>query len=103
MAGTVIGAGESVITRSAGANRDPLRFPDPERFDAGREDKHPLSFGWGIHHCLGAPLARLEGQIVFSRMAERLAAVELLDDDPPRQRGFILRGLAELPVRVKAR
>ncbi|HEY3240465.1 MAG TPA: cytochrome P450, partial [Acidimicrobiia bacterium] len=101
--GTVIEAGDSVITLTAGANRDPARFPEPERFDAGREDNHPLSFGWGIHHCLGAPLARLEGQIVFSRMAERLAAVELLDDEPPRQRGFFLRGLAELPVRVKAR
>ena len=101
--GTTIGAGESVITLTGGANRDPARFPDPERFDAGREDNHPLSFGWGIHHCLGAPLARLEGQIVFTRMAERLAAVELLDDDPPRQAGFFLRGLSELPVRVKAR
>ncbi|MGH8992385.1 MAG: cytochrome P450 [Acidimicrobiia bacterium] len=103
MSGTTIGAGESVITLTGGANRDPARFADPERFDAGREDNHPLSFGWGIHHCLGAPLARLEGQIAFTRMAERLAAVELLDDDPPRQAGFFLRGLSDLPVRVKAR
>ncbi len=101
--GTTLPAGESVITLTGGANRDPGHYPDPERFDAGRDDNHPLSFGWGIHHCLGAPLARLEGQIVFTRLAERLAAVELLDDDPPRQRGFFLRGLAELPVRVKAR
>ncbi|MGH9043009.1 MAG: cytochrome P450 [Acidimicrobiia bacterium] len=101
--GTTVESGESVITLIGGANRDPARYPDPERFDAGREDNHPLSFGWGIHHCLGAPLARLEGQIVFTRMAERLDAVELLDDDPPRQAGFFLRGLSEMPVRVKAR
>jgi cytochrome P450 len=101
--GRLIPAGEFVLTLTGGANRDPARFADPERFDIGRADNHPLSFGWGIHHCLGARLARLEGQIAFRRMAERLRSVDLLDDDPPRVPGFFLRGLRSLPVRLHAR
>jgi cytochrome P450 len=100
--GHAIGAGESVIAVIGGANRDPERFGDPERFDVGRSDNQPLSFGWGIHHCLGAPLARLEAQIVFRRMAQRLASVDLLDDNPPRELGASFRGLASLPVRIRA-
>jgi cytochrome P450 len=101
--GRVIAPGEFILTITGGANRDPGRFADPERFDTGRADNHPLSFGWGIHHCLGAQLARLEGQIVFRRLAERTASIELLDDDPPREPGFFLRGLSSLPVRLRPR
>jgi cytochrome P450 len=98
--GRVIEPGEFVLTVIGGANRDPDRFHDPERFDVGRADNHPVSFGWGIHHCLGARLARLEGQVVFRRLAERLASIELLDDDPPREPGVFLRGLRSLAVRL---
>jgi len=101
--GTLIPAGEFVLTMTGGANRDPARFADPERFDVGRADNHPLSFGWGIHHCLGARLARLEGRIAFRRMTERLRSIELLDDEPPRAPGFFLRGLRSMPVRLRAR
>ena len=101
--GQVIDAGESVLTMTAGANRDPGRFADPERFDIARTDNHPLSFGWGIHHCLGAQLARLEGQIVFRRLAERTASIHLLDDEPSWEQGVFLRGLTYLPVRLRAR
>jgi cytochrome P450 len=103
VSGTVIPAGEFVLTLTGGANRDPARFSDPERFDVGRADNHPLSFGWGIHHCLGARLARLEGQIALRRLAERLRSIELLDHDPPRAPGFFLRGLRSLPVRLQPR
>jgi cytochrome P450 len=101
--GRVIEPGEFVLTMIGGANRDPERFEDPERFDVGRADNHPVSFGWGIHHCLGARLARLEAQVVFRRMAERLASVDLLDDDPPREPGVFLRGLSSLSVQLRPR
>jgi cytochrome P450 len=93
---------QSVIALVGAANRDPERFANPDRFDIGRGDNHPLSFGAGIHHCLGAPLARLEGQVVFGRLRERFASVELLDDNPARTSGF-LRGLRSLPVRLQPR
>jgi cytochrome P450 len=94
--------GDTVVAVLGAANRDPERFPDPDRFDVGRADNHPLSFGAGIHFCLGAPLARLEAQVVFGRMRERFARVELLEEDPPLAPGF-LRGRRRLPVRVEPR
>ncbi|HET9771041.1 MAG TPA: cytochrome P450 [Acidimicrobiia bacterium] len=99
---TVIGAGEVVIPLVGGANRDPERFPEPERFDVARRGEMPLSFGWGIHHCLGAPLARLEAQIVFTRLAERFRRVEPAGPIPRFSTTF-LRGVPTLPVRVSAR
>lgn len=103
LGGEVIEEGDTVITLLGGANRDPARFADPERFDVGRVDNGPLSFGWGIHHCLGAPLARLEAQVVFARMIERFASIELADENPPWGASSLLRGLDALPVRVKGR
>jgi cytochrome P450 len=100
--GTVIDAGDTVIPLVGGANRDPERFPDPERFDVGRRGEMPLSFGWGIHHCLGAPLARLEAQIVFTRLAERFARIEPAGPIPRFNTTF-LRGVPALPVRVTPR
>jgi cytochrome P450 len=102
MGPAVLEPGDTVIAVLGAANRDPARFPDPDRFDVGRPDNHPLSFGAGIHFCLGAPLARLEAQVVFARMRERLATVELLEANPPPMPGF-LRGLQRLPVRVTPR
>jgi cytochrome P450 len=99
---TVIGAGEVVIPLIGGANRDPDRFPEPERFDVARRGEMPLSFGWGVHHCLGAPLARLEAQIVFTRLAGRFARIELAGPIPRFSTTF-LRGVPALPVRVTAR
>ncbi|HYH48518.1 MAG TPA: cytochrome P450, partial [Acidimicrobiia bacterium] len=97
-----IDTGETVITLIGGANRDPERFPNPERFDVGRKGEMPLTFGWGIHHCLGAPLARLEAQIVFTRLAERFSRIE--PSAPiPRFSTTFLRGIPSLPVRVTNR
>ncbi|HEY3238005.1 MAG TPA: cytochrome P450 [Acidimicrobiia bacterium] len=94
--------GDFVVTLIGGANRDPARFTDPERFDIGRTEEVPLSFGWGVHHCLGAPLARLEGKLVLTRFAERFASMELAGPEPPWSRSF-LRGVGNLPVRVVPR
>ena len=97
-----IDGGQVVIPLIGGANRDPERFPNPERFDVARRGEMPLSFGWGIHHCLGAPLARMEAQIVFKRLAERFARIEPAGPIPRFSTTF-LRGVSSLPVRVTAR
>jgi hypothetical protein len=80
------------------ANRDEARFPDADRFDIGRVTSSHLSFGHGSHFCLGAPLARLEGEIALSRLVTRLPALKIEDDDPPWRPGLVLRGLQTLPV-----
>ncbi|HET7041623.1 MAG TPA: cytochrome P450 [Gemmatimonadales bacterium] len=97
-----IDSGEVVIPLVGGANRDPERFPNPERFDVARRGEMPLSFGWGIHHCLGAPLARLEAQTVFTRLAERFSRIEPAGRIPRFNTTF-LRGVPSLPVRVTPR
>lgn len=102
LAGVTLEPGDNLTIIMGAANRDPDRFPDPDRLDVTRGDNQALSFGWGIHHCLGAGLARLEGQIVFGQLAERFTGFELLDDEPPRQPGFFLRGLQLLPVRLRS-
>jgi pimeloyl-[acyl-carrier protein] synthase len=66
--GKLIRKGQAVIGVLAAANRDPERFPDPDRLDLAREDNRHLAFGWGAHFCFGGPLARLEAQIVFEEM-----------------------------------
>jgi cytochrome P450 len=103
VAGVSLDRGDNLTIIMGAANRDPGRFDDPDRFDVSRRDNQTLSFGWGIHHCVGAGLARLEGQIVFGRLTERFTAAELLEDEPPRQPGFFLRGLQRLPVRLRSR
>ena len=71
-----IDAGEEVVTLLGAANRDPRIFDDPDRFDVGREGQAPMSFGAGIHFCLGAALARAEGQVVFDRLLDRFPVIE---------------------------
>jgi cytochrome P450 len=93
-------AGATLLVLQGAANRDPRRFPDPDRLDVGRADGASMSFGTGIHFCLGAALARVEGQVVFGRLLERYSSIELLDDNPRYRDSITLRGLAELPVRL---
>ncbi len=91
-------AGSTLLTLLGAANRDPRRFTDPERLDVGRAEGASMSFGSGIHFCLGAALARVEGQVVFGRLLERYPRIELLDDNPRYRDSITLRGLAALPV-----
>jgi cytochrome P450 len=88
-----------VVSLVGAANRDPAVFEDPERFDVTRKDLRPLSFGGGIHFCLGAQLARIEAAVVLETVLRRLPTLRLLDQAHPKWRpSFILRGLTELPV-----
>ncbi len=90
---------EIVVTLIGAANRDPAIFEDPNTFNIGRPDLRPLSFGGGIHFCLGAQLARIEAAVVFETVSRRLPDLRLLDADQPKWRpSFTLRGLTELPV-----
>lgn len=92
--------GQQVATLFGSANRDPERFANPDQLDIGREDNHHLAFGNGIHFCLGAPLARLEGQIVIGTLAHRFPNMQLTTDQPPYRNTYVLRGLQHLPVRL---
>jgi cytochrome P450 len=95
--------GDMVLLLLGAANRDPRAFPDPDRFDIGRDGAPPMSFGAGIHHCIGAALARAEGQVVFDRLVDRDPVIEPAwpDNDPPRHLDSpVLRGLQSLPVRL---
>ncbi len=91
--------GQVAILLMGGANHDPARYEHPERLDVGREPNRHLSFGRGIHHCLGAPLARLEGQVVFARLLERYEMLRLAEE-PRFKDHIVLRGLTELRVEV---
>jgi len=101
VAGQTISAGESVMTLIGSANRDPRRFHAPEVLDIGRDDGPPMSFGSGIHHCLGAALARMEGQVCFGRLLARFGQLELRDDGVFRD-AITLRGLVHLRVGLQA-
>ncbi|MFF4548342.1 cytochrome P450 [Streptomyces sp. NPDC001435] len=99
IAGVTIPRGATVLIASAIADRDPERFPDPDRLDIGRRDNAHLAFGHGIHYCLGAPLARLEGQVAIATVLRRIPHLELAV--PPgelRWRPGGLRGPEHLPV-----
>ena len=100
VAGHVVRKGGQVVTLLAAANRDPDKFPDPDRFDVGRTDNHHLTFSHGIHYCLGAALARLEGQVVFDRLVRSYPDLRLAcdPDDVEYREHFVLRGLKSLPV-----
>ena len=97
-----IGAGERVFALLNAANRDGEVFPEPDRFDIARGDTRHISFGYGAHFCLGAPLARLEGEIAVRALAERLAGLTLVDREPEWSDSFVLRGVKALPVRFRA-
>jgi cytochrome P450 len=80
------------------ANRDPEAFADPDRFDISREPNPHVAFGSGIHHCLGATLARLEGQETFKALAERFPALRLATEDLAYQPSITFRSVKSLPV-----
>ena len=90
---------DNIVVLLGAANRDPDVFEDPDRLDVGRGQGPHLSFGRGIHHCLGAPLARLEGRIVLETLLDRFPEIGLLADRPRFRKTIVLRGLESLPVR----
>jgi hypothetical protein len=98
--GHPIRSGQQVIALLGAANRDPERFPDPDGLDITRQDNQHLSFSHGFHYCLGAPLARLEGQIALSALMERFPELRLATDAPEWGDNLILHGLKTLPVAV---
>jgi cytochrome P450 len=100
MAGVTIPRGGMVFAVLASANRDGRQFPDPDSLDVAREPNRHLSFGLGAHFCLGAPLARLEGQIAIGTLLRRAPGLRLASarDRLRWRRGLLLRGLESLPV-----
>ena len=96
--GQTIGKGEMVMPFLGAADRDPTQFPDPDRLDITRADNRHIAFGMGIHFCLGAPLARLEGQIAINTLLARLPRLDLATDRPQFRQSLTLRGLQALPL-----
>ncbi len=100
---TVIPAGSVVFAILAAANRDPAQFPDPDRFDITRAHNPHLAFGDGIHFCLGAALARLEGAIAFGSVITRFPKLRLAQPEAAvtYKGSYFLRGLAALPMAIR--
>ncbi|MFK0216195.1 MULTISPECIES: cytochrome P450 [unclassified Streptomyces] len=98
---TVVPTGQYVLVALAALDRDPARFPDPDRFDIRRETRGHLAFGHGIHYCLGAPLARLEGRIALRTLLDRFPRLALDPEGAPWEwlPGLLMRGVRQLPVR----
>lgn len=96
--GKTMQKGQEVLTLLGAANRDPAQFPDPDRLDITRSPNRHLAFGHGIHSCLGAPLARVEGQIAIGTLLRRLPGLRRQTDTPEWRETISLRGLQALPV-----
>ncbi len=98
--GVTIPAGEVVLPALLAANRDPKQFSEPTRLDVTRPPAQHLAFGHGMHHCLGAPLARLEGRIALGALIKRFPHLRLADPDtePARNPGLMMNGFAALPI-----
>jgi cytochrome P450 len=96
--GKTLPPGAFVVTAIGAANRDPRHFPDPDRLDIGRSDNRHIAFGFGIHFCLGAPLARVEGQLALGTLMRRMPKLRLASPDLEWRESSTLRGLKALPV-----
>jgi pimeloyl-[acyl-carrier protein] synthase len=102
LGGKEIRKGQAVMAVMAAANRDPERFPDPDRFDVARQDNRHLAFGYAAHFCFGAALARVEGQEVFEALIRRFPELELQPSPLTWRNNLGLRGLIALPVKFQA-
>ncbi|MEC3951843.1 cytochrome P450 [Nocardia sp. CDC153] len=102
LGGVEIPAGQRILVSMAAADRDPARFPDPHTVDLDRADKNHLAFGHGIHRCVGAPLARMEGGIALARLLATYPDLELAARaELSWRKSLIVRGLTGLPVRLR--
>ncbi|MEV0294749.1 cytochrome P450 [Nocardia sp. NPDC050710] len=103
LGGRYIDAGEFIMISLGAVNRDPRRFSEPERIDAGRADNRHLAFGHGLHYCLGAALARMEATIALSRLLARIPEMSLnaAESELIWRKSLLIRGLATLPVRLR--
>jgi cytochrome P450 len=101
LGGMTVAAGERVVAYLGAGNRDPEHFADPDRLDLARAESVPLSFGGGIHYCLGAPLARLEAQIAFPALLRKFPDITLAGP-PERRDSLSIRGFTELGVRIQS-
>jgi cytochrome P450 len=100
--GIVVERGQKIAALLGSANRDPAAFDEPDRLDVGRSDNPQISFGAGVHFCIGAPLARVELQATFGALLDRTSSLEL-GGEPVRRPQFVIRGLQDLPVVLAAR
>jgi len=98
LGGKSIKKGDAVMAVMAAANRDPERFPDPDRLDLTRKGNRHLAFGWAAHFCFGASLARIEGQVAFATLLRRLPDLVLAPEPLAWRQNLGLRGLTALPV-----
>jgi pimeloyl-[acyl-carrier protein] synthase len=98
LGGKTIKKGSRVVAALAAANRDPVRFSEPDRLNLTRPDNRHLAFGWAAHYCFGAPLARMEGQIGFNTLLRRLARPALMETKLEWRENAGLRGLARLNI-----
>ncbi len=96
--GKRIRQGERIFSMLIAADRDPRQFPRPDRLDVARQDNRHIAFGYGIHFCLGAPLARVEGQVALGVLTQRLRGVKLETDSLVWNDSLVLRGVKSLPV-----
>ena len=94
--------GQLVFVSIAGANRDPKANDNPDEFNLGRNDPKQVAFGYGIHLCIGASLARLEARVVFEEILKRYNSMELVNPEPVWGTSTFFRGHEELKVKVAA-
>ena len=101
--GHQIADGTEVLPVIGAANRDPAEFENPEQLDLTRADSGNISFGRGLHYCLGAPLAKLEGRLAFEALLERFSAIQFGSSQPEYRHNLVFRGLREFNIAVERR